>query len=284
MIRLSLVQTSIKKGWNLMQYKFVAIDLDDTLLADDLKISPETINAIQDAVEKGVHITLATGRMYQSAAKFAKEININIPIITYQGAYVKNIIDQKVVYQKLLPFDITIDIITKLKEKKKAVQVYLNDKLYTDKDNQYAEKYSKVSMVDYYIADDLIKLVKEKGIEPMKILVIDEPEKISKMSDEFNGIYGDKINITVSKPRFLEFSHAQATKGQAIFYLTQKLGIKLDEVIAIGDSFNDLDMIQMAGLGVAMKNAHPRVKAVADYITKTNNDHGVAEVLKKFIR
>lgn len=273
-----------KKGVNKkMKYKFVAIDLDDTLLADDLTISPQTIEAIQEAVKKGVFITLATGRMYQSAVKFAREIHLDVPIITYQGAYVKNVQSEEILYQRLMPYEISKEIISTLKEKKKVVQIYLNDELYVEKDHPYIHKYSQISRVPYRTVENLIAAMEESGTTPMKIITIDEPEEIERMLETFKPHYQDQLHITISKPHFLEFSHPEATKGQAIQYLAERIGITLDEVIAIGDSYNDLDMIQIAGLGVAMENGHPDIKAIANYITKTNNDHGVWEVLQKFI-
>ncbi len=266
-----------------MKYKLVAIDLDDTLLADDLTISPQTIDAIQETIKKGVVVTLATGRMYQSAKKYAKEINLDVPIITYQGAYVKNVLSEEILYQKLMPSDVSIEIITTLKEMNKVVQIYLEDELYVEKEHPYIQKYSKLSQVPYHIVDDLVEIIKQKERLPMKILTIDEPEKIKEMLELFTPLYQNKVHITISKPQFLEFSHPEATKGQAIQYIANKMGITLDEVIAIGDSYNDRDMLQIAGLGVAMENGHPDIKEIANYITKTNNDHGVWEVLQKFI-
>lgn len=267
-----------------MEYKLVAIDLDDTLLSDDLKISPQTIKAIQETIEKGVTVTLATGRMYKSAVQYAEEIELNVPIITYQGAYVKNIGDGEVLYERKLSFEASIDIISKLKERgEKNIQIYLDDELYADKENMYVTEYGRVTNVNYHIVDDLITFIANSKVLPLKILVIDEPSEIKHMYKEFNQIYNEEINITISKPHFLEFSHKEATKGQAIKYLADKLGISLEQVIAIGDSYNDLDMIQVAGLGVVMENGYDEVKKYANYITKTNNDHGVFEVLSKFI-
>ncbi len=266
-----------------MRYRFVAIDLDDTLLSDDLMISPSTIRAIQEAVKKGVTITLATGRMFQSAKQFAEKININVPIITYQGACIRNIYDKGALYQRLLPKNIAVDVISKLKKNGKKVQIYIDDELIVEKDNPYIHQYSKVTNVNYQVVDDLGEEIKLRNKQPLKILTIDKPEEIKKMEIEYREIYRNKMHITISKPHFLEFSHLEATKGQAIAYLTKKMGISLDEVIAIGDSYNDYDMIKMAGLGVAMENANPDIKKIADYITKTNNDEGVTEVLNRYI-
>jgi len=265
-----------------MRYKLVAIDLDDTLLADDLSISAQTIDVIHEAVAKGVLVTLATGRMYKSAVKYAKQINLNVPIITYQGAYIKNVLDGKELYKRLIPYDYSIDILRRLKEMKKMIQVYINDELYVQKDNLYIKDYIKITQVNYHVVDDLLEIIDNNSL-PFKILAIDTPDQILIMLKEFRELYKDKLNVNTSKPNFLEFSNIEASKGQAIKYLASKQDILMEEVVAIGDSYNDFDMIKMAGLGVAMENSHPRIKEIANYVTKTNNDHGVWEVFQKFI-
>ena len=265
-----------------MRYKLVAIDLDDTLLADDLSISAQTIDVIHEAVAKGVLVTLATGRMYKSAAKYAEQINLNVPIITYQGAYIKNVLDGKELYKRLIPYDYSIDILRRLKEMKKMIQVYINDELYVQKDNLYIKDYIKITQVNYHVVDDLLEIIDNNSL-PFKILAIDTPDQILIMLKEFRELYKDKLNVNTSKPNFLEFSNIEASKGQAIKYLASKQDILMEEVVAIGDSYNDFDMIKMAGLGVAMENSHPRIKEIANYVTKTNNDHGVWEVFQKFI-
>ncbi len=265
-----------------MKYKLVAIDLDDTLLDDDLSISAQTIDVIQEAVAKGVVVTLATGRMYKSAVKYAKQLNLNVPIITYQGAYIKNVLDGKELYKKYISYVYSIDILKRLKEMNKAIQVYINDELYVQTGNPYIEDYSRLTQVNYHIVDDLFELIDENRL-PYKIIAIDKPEEVLHMLKEFKKLYRDKLNVNTSKPNFLEFSNIEASKGQAINFLAYQNNISMEEVIAIGDSYNDLDMIEMAGLGVAMENSHPRIKEAADYVTKTNNDHGVWEVFQKFI-
>lgn len=265
-----------------MNYKLVAIDLDDTLLADDLSISPQTVDVIQDAVANGIIVTLATGRMYKSAVKYAKQLNLNVPIITYQGAYIKDVFDEKELYKKYIPYDYAIDILYRLREFNKAIQIYIDDELYVLSGNTYIENYSKITQVNYHLVDNLSDLIDENKL-PYKIIVIDEPHKILNMLKGYKKLYRGKINVNTSKPNFLEFSNIEATKGQAINFLAHKNNISMKEVIAIGDSYNDLDMIRMAGLGVAMENSHPKIKEVADYVTKTNNDNGVWEVFRKFI-
>lgn len=266
-----------------MNYQLVAIDLDDTLLADDLTISPQTIEAIHQAIEKGITVTFATGRMYQSAVQYAKQIELDVPIITYQGALIKNVLSGEVLFEQLLDEVHAISIIEQLRAKNHHIQIYLNDEIYLEKDHSFARDYSKASNVPYHIVDDLIGTMKELKTTPTKILTIDDPKVIRKLEQDLQVQYGDLCHVTISKPNFIEITHKEATKGKAIEYLASLKGISLDQVIAIGDSMNDRDMLLIAGLGVAMGNAHPEIKAMANYITKSNNDHGVWEVFQKFV-
>ena len=266
-----------------MNYKLVAIDLDDTLLANDLTISPQTIEAMREAERKGVTVTLATGRMFQSAAQYAKDLKLDVPIITYQGAYIRNALSGEVVFERLVPYDLSIQLLEDLKAKQKHIQIYLNDELYVEQDNEYIKDYAKASNVPYIVVDDMIAEMKNSGTLPIKILVIDDPKEIQTIANQYRQDYDQQLHITISKPHFLEITHPEATKGKAIEFLVEQKGITMEQVIAIGDSYNDLDMIELAGLGVAMENARPEVKEAADYITKSNNDHGVWEVFKKFV-
>ncbi len=266
-----------------MDYQLVAIDLDDTLLADDLTISPQTIEAIHQAIEKGVTVTFATGRMYQSAVQYAKKIQLDVPIITYQGALIKNVLSGEVLFERLLDEALAISIIKELRAKNHHIQIYLHDEIYLEKDHSFARDYSKASNVPYHVVDDLIQTMREMKTTPAKILTIEEPAAIQEIHQEFQIQFGNSCHITISKPHFMEITHKEATKGKAIEYLAHLKGITLDQVIAIGDSMNDRDMLEVAGLGVAMGNAHPEIKAMANYVTKTNNDHGVWEVFQKFV-
>jgi len=266
-----------------MNYRLVAIDLDDTLLADDLTISPQTVEAMREATKQGVLVTLATGRMFQSAVQYAKSIQLDVPIITYQGAYIKNVLSEEVVFERLVPFDLSAIIIQDLRKKNKHIQIYLNDQLYVEQDNDYIRGYSKASNVPYIVVDDLLEQMNESQTEPIKILIIDDPVEIQKLKEEYQQEYKESLHVTLSKPHYLEITHIEATKGNAIRFLAEQKGITMEQVIAIGDSYNDRDMIELAGLGVAMENARQEIKDIANYVTKTNNDHGVWEVFQKFV-
>ncbi len=263
-----------------MDYKLIAIDLDDTLLNDDLRISDNNKESIVKAVEQGVMVTIATGRMFAATLPYIKELNLNIPVITYQGALIKNLATDEVILHNTLPLKYAKQIIEICNEDKLHLQAFIDDAFYYNEDNEYSKTYSKIIGIEGNEVGDLLSFVTN---EPTKMIIIDEPNVIQQLKHKFIGIFGDRIHITSSKPKYLEFTHADANKGKSIEFLCSMYNIRREETIAIGDSYNDLTMIKYAGLGVAMGNSPDDVKSHADYVTKSNNEDGVSQVINNFI-
>lgn len=261
------------------EIKLIAIDLDDTLLRNDLTISPRAKNAIQRAVEKGTAVTLATGRMFRSALPFALELGLDLPLITYQGALVKYA-DGKEVYNRPLRIDTTMELLRFIKPYQYHINLYINDELYMENDSPEGQRYLKIARVPVHFVDNLEENTKS---EPSKIVIIAQPHDLERLHKDLDGTFADKVNITRSKPHFLEISHLEATKGQALQRLAESRNLTAQQVMAIGDSMNDLDMIQYAGFGVAMENALPEIKKYARYVTKHNDDDGVAEIIEQHV-
>lgn len=261
-------------------YKLIAIDLDDTLLNTELKISPRNKKYIQRAQDAGIHVTLATGRMYCSALPYAKELGLNLPLITYQGALVKEAHTGKVLIHHPIPLDLAREIIQRGQNLGYHINVYVNDTLYVEKITPAALDYQRIAGIPAHPVGNLLEFVKE---DPTKVLLAGGPEELTELAQELTQQYGPSLHICKSKPHFLEFSHPLATKGHALDLLAKGWGLTPDQVIAIGDAPNDLEMIQYAGLGAVMANGEPTVKAKADYITQSNDNDGVAEVIEKFV-
>ena len=262
------------------RYRLVAIDLDDTLLTDDLTITEGTRRALAAAAAQGGVVTIATGRMFASAARIAGGLGLNVPIITYQGALVKNLLDGRVLYERTVPTEPALAIVEYAAERGLHLQGYVDDRMYAVADNDKSRAYAALSGVTYETADDFTPLVRRGAL---KLLIIDEPEKLDRMLDELRGRTGGAVHITKSKPHFLEILHPEATKGHALMHLARHFGISREETIGIGDSWNDRELIEMAGLGVAMGNAVEALKAIADYVAAGNNEEGVREVIEKFV-
>jgi len=261
-------------------YKLIAIDLDGTLLTDELTITPRTIQAIQKAVELGTVVTIATGRMYPSAKQFAQQLGIQVPVITYQGAIIKNIADDEVLYERLIPADIAQKLVDIAEEKNLHLQVYQDDILYGAEENDKLIAYAEKSKVPYQIEPDFSKLAPQ-GFT--KALFIEEPEIIEALQDELCTLFGERAHVAKSFVNYLEVTHPEANKGSALLHLASKLGIDRTETIGIGDNHNDIELIETAGLGVAMGNAVQALKDIADYTSLSNNEEGVCHTIEKFV-
>ncbi|HHT65473.1 MAG: Cof-type HAD-IIB family hydrolase [Caldicoprobacterales bacterium] len=263
-----------------MNYRLIAIDLDDSLLGNDLKISEANRKALFAARKKGVHITIATGRMLDSALPYIHELNISIPVITYQGAYLKDTQTGDTLIKKSVPMDYTQKIIEECKKQNLHLQVYNESTYFFEKENYYSRLYHKATGIQGEEAKDLIGVLQE---EPIKLIIIDEQQKIARLSQYFEEQFGDVLQVLISKPIYLEFTNKEATKGNALAKLGEMLEIPREEIIAIGDSYNDISMIEYAGLGIAMGNAPDHVKSYAQYVTKGNDESGIADAIRRFI-
>lgn len=261
-------------------YKMIAIDLDGTLLNDELTVTKDTMAAIRQSRELGVVVTIATGRMYPSAQRIALELGLDAPMITYQGAMIKSATSGEVLRERVVPFEIAQKCIHLAAEKQMHIQVYQDDVLYSAVDNEQVKAYSKEVGVGYKVEPDLLKLAKN-GF--MKLLFIDEPEALAPVQEELQAVLGDEACIEKSKLRYLEVTHPEANKGSALSFLAEELGIDRSQVIGIGDNHNDTELVKAAGFGIAMGNAVDELKELADYTSLSNNEEGVLHVLNKFI-
>ncbi len=260
----------------------VATDLDDTLLNENWEISPRNIKAIRRAVEEGVRVTLATGRMAVSSRRYARELGLDVPIITYHGALVEQALSGEVLYRKVIPSDLATEIVDYLLRKEVHTQIYIKDRVFVAKANDYSRDYGKMASVEVEEEDVLKLLEKEpEGLE--KILCIGDKAELKKVGDELRNIYAERLHFTSSKPYFFDMTHPEVNKGTALKALAEGWNINQEEVMAIGDSINDREMITYAGIGVAVENAHPEIKKIADYVTLSNRADGVAQAIETFV-
>ncbi|MCK8824072.1 Cof-type HAD-IIB family hydrolase [Fuchsiella alkaliacetigena] len=263
-------------------YKLLAIDIDDTLLSDELVLTSEIKQTIQAAITQGVEVTLATGRMYSSALPYAQQLELQAPIITYNGALVKSPVSKEVFKHQPISLELAQQVATLAASEDWHLNIYQDDQLYVNKMGVEVKEYEqiagiKATLIEGALADFLTTA-------PTKLLVLAKDfEEARQINLKLQEVFAERLSVTKSKDRFVEIMQAGVSKGVALLDLARDLGIDYKEVIAIGDSLNDLEMIKEAGLGVAVANANPELKEEADYITASNEENGVAEVIKKFI-
>lgn len=264
----------------MQKYKLVAVDLDDTLLDEQLRLTERVKEAVAAVRAAGVLFTFSTGRMFCSAVPYAKELGLDLPLITYQGALVKNALSGEVFRHRPLSLPFAREIVARVHELGYHLNTYLDDALYMEKDTEEGRRYTGISGIMPELVGDLLKVLDRA---PTKVLAIAEEALLDQLSEEMMAKYAGAVHVCKSKPYFLEFSHAQATKGYALKELAEYFGIKREEVIAVGDSYNDLEMLEYAGLGAVVANARDDLKKKADYVTSAPNGDGVVEVLEKYV-
>jgi len=262
--------------------RLVAMDLDDTLLRDDWTISPRVVKAIQKAQAQGVKMTIATGRMPISTRPYAEQLRVDVPIITYHGAMIQQVLSREILFRRVIPSALAAQIVEHVTKLGIYGQVYLKDRVVAPKLNEWSREYSRIASVHIEEADLSVLLSQEpEGVE--KILLIAEESVLDQLTPSLNQCYGEKVHITKSKPHFLEITDCSVNKGVALAALAKRFGIAQQDVMAIGDSFNDLEMIQYAGVGVAMGNARSEIKEQADFVTFSNEEDGVAEAIERYV-
>jgi Cof subfamily protein (haloacid dehalogenase superfamily) len=266
-----------------MNYKMIVLDLDDTLLQDDLTISERTKNALMEAQEMGVKVVLASGRPPYGMWPIAKELSLGeygSYILGFNGGEIIDCQTNEVLYSSTLTLDDVRELYNISRQEEVYIHTYVGEEIITDQGNPYTDIESTLTGMSIKVVDNFIEGVK---VPVVKVLMVDEPEKLVPVENKLKNVLNDKYSIMRSKPYFLEFTNKGITKGESLRQLIQKLGIEQEEVIAIGDSYNDLTMIEFAGLGVAMGNAPDDIKEKANYVTDTNMNDGVAKVVEEFV-
>ncbi len=264
-----------------MGYKLLVTDIDGTLTDEDHNIVPLNKEALEKAKDLGLYVTLATGRRPESAKRFVEELKISCPIIVYNGAGIYDFKKGKFLHKEILPKDAATLAISLLEEYPELTPfIYYDHGSFTREENETVREYKRKDKIELIYERDLLGLVKKET--PIKIMIIGNRAILDKFYDEISK-YKIDVNFTNSEINYLEILPGRASKGNMLKLLVSILGITLDEVIAIGDKDNDISMVEIAGLGVAVGNATPKLKEVADYIAPSGAEGGVWNVIEKFL-
>ena len=269
----------LKQNKGLIMIKMIATDIDGTILKWGLDFTPAMKNCVKKLKEAGVKMVLVTGRMHCATLPVARELGLDTPIVSYQGGLIKDC-ENNTLYQKNLDAHYAKEIIQWARENNIHINLYLDDKLYVEQDNEIVKSYTDGKFIDYTVCsfDDLeIKDVN-------KILAIDltDPEKVTGWVNELKAKYPE-LYIVKSTPYFCEIGCCDAKKSLGVQYLCDMWGIKREEVLTIGDQNNDIDLVQCGGIGVAMGNGTPELKECADFITDTVENDGFVKAVEKFV-
>jgi len=263
--------------------KLIASDVDDTLLTDKLTLGEENIAAVTEALEQGLMFTFATGRMYTSALPFAKTLNLapDVPLICYNGALIQRV-SGEIIYEAPLSHELALDIVKYTTSQGWTTNVYYKDELYVSEINDDVEYYLTIADVPTHEVGDLVSFLQDGKKEPSKVLIVSPVGLNEGRLALLEERYAHTAYVLQSKSRFVEMTSLEANKAKALEWLTKHLGLTMADVLAIGDSNNDVEMLRQAGIGVAVANAVSDAKKAADHIVSTNNKSGVAQAIRNF--
>jgi Cof subfamily protein (haloacid dehalogenase superfamily) len=263
-----------------VKYKLMAVDIDGTLLNNQGNITEATRHAIRLGVESGLIFTISTGRPIQGVEHFNEALGLDLPYITYNGSMVVMGKSRDVLYEQKMDPEDARSIYGLGVEYGATVIVWAHNVLYVNRLSEDAILYSKAARQAALLMEEPAAVL-ESGVS--KILWIDTIPNIDRDLKEVGGRLSGNVNYHTSNPIYLEFVDKKASKAIAMEKLGEHFGIRREEMIAVGDGFNDLSMIEYAGLGVAMANAVDEIKSKADYVTLSNEEDGVAHVIRKFV-
>ena len=264
-------------------FRAIALDLDGTLTNHDKVVTPRTRQALLKAQELGTVIILASGRPTYGIVPVAECLELEKRggyILSYNGGNIVNAKTGEKLFSQFLP-DAVIPILYKYaKEKNHALLGYAGNEIITEMpDDQYVKEESRINKMNIRKVDNLLDALEP---HPTKLLMTGAPTDMIKAEEELVEILGEKMDIFRSAPFFLELVPKGIDKAQSLLRLLSKINLTPADLMAFGDGYNDLSMLKLAGVGVAMANAAPEVRADADYVTLSNEEDGVAEALLHF--
>lgn len=259
--------------------KLIATDIDGTLLKLDFTFNHAVIDCIKKLRQQGVKISLVTGRMHQCTNFIADELGLSdMPVVSYQGGLVVQ--GGKVLYEKNLNPQYAREIINWAKAKNIHVNLYMNDELYVEHDDEAIRRYTDERKCNFHVVNfDDVKLDR---VNKMLLIDFQNAQAVTEYQKYLASKYED-LHIVKSTPYFCEICNQEATKKDAVEFLKKYWNLKDDEVLTIGDQNNDISLLQAGGISVAMGNGTEELKAVADYVTDTVDNDGFVKAVERFI-
>jgi Cof subfamily protein (haloacid dehalogenase superfamily) len=228
----------------------------------------------------GIHVILVTGRMFQSVRRYAREAGIDNPVVCYQGAVVAEPVSGRWLRHQPIPLHLARETIAALNEEGFGPNCYVDDELYVAEITPQAKQYADFQDLVLHPVGDLLAWLEEP---PTKLVVIDDAQILQTLKERMLERFDGRLYISTSLPYFLEFASPDVTKASGLAFVAEHLGFSREGTVAFGDGENDLELVDWAGFGVAVANAHELVKERADFVCPSVSEEGVAQVLEAYL-
>ena len=258
----------------------LACDLDRTLIAADVELRPRTQAAIAAARAAGILVLIATGRMFRSVRPYALRAGIVEPLVCYQGAVVADPVSGEFLRHIPLPLEEAHEVIEATADLGHTVLCYVGDELFVARETPASDAYAHFQELTVNVVGDLRAWLTE---QPTKLVTVGAPEDMDALEVVMKARFDGRLYIAKSLPHFLEFAAPEVTKAAGLAFLAERLGFSREGTVAFGDGENDVELLEWAGYGVAVANAHERVLAVADFVCPPVDEEGVAQVIEALL-
>jgi len=249
-------------------------------MGEDAVIRPRTVDAIGRAREAGIRVLVVTGRMYRSVLPYLHATGIDDPVVCYQGAVVADPRTGEFLRHVPVPLDAAREVVAMVEAEGFHLNAYVDDELYVAEVTQEARDYADFQGIPINPVGPLLDWLDRP---PTKLVAVGTPEETSALEERAKAQFGPRLFISKSLPYFLEFASPEVTKGSGLAFVAERLGFDAARTVSFGDGENDVELLEWAGFGVAVANAHPRVLAVADLVAPRDVEEGVAQVIEAYL-
>ena len=249
----------------LVRPDLVASDLDGTLLTPALEVSAELPGALAALAAAGVPFLICTGRMFCSARRVAAQLGLHRgPVVCYQGAMIADLETGEQLLHRRMDEEVAVEVVLRLRALGRHLNAYIDDQLYVEKLDEWARRYAEHAEVGIELVDDLAAAVAARP--PTKFVVLSEPADVDVLLPQLQEEWGERLFVARSQPSYIELAAPGVSKSGALQWLCERDGLRRARTVTCGDAQNDLDMLRWAGLGVAVAEAAPEVRAAADLV------------------
>jgi Cof subfamily protein (haloacid dehalogenase superfamily) len=255
-------------------------DLDRTLIAGDAEFTSRTLAAMTAARDAGIHVLIATGRMFRSVRPYLELGDLTDPVVCYQGALVADPGSGDYLLHEPIPLDVAREAIAQLETAGYPPNCYVDDGLAVSTQTPYSEAYAAFQHIPVAEVGDLLGWLDRP---PTKLVAVGEPPDLATLRAELQGRFDGRLYLTTSLPWLLELGHPGVSKATGAAFVARRLGLEQERIVAFGDGENDVEMIEWAGFGISVELGHERLRESADWICPGPEDDGVARVIEAFL-
>jgi Cof subfamily protein (haloacid dehalogenase superfamily) len=243
-------------------------------------LRPRTIRAIERARAAGIHVIVVTGRMYRSVVPYLEQAKLDDPVVCYQGAVVADPTNGEFLRHVPIPRAVALEAMDAVIDAGFHLNCYVDDELYVAEETPEARAYADFQDIEIHVVGDLREWL---HADPTKLVAVGAPSDLDALEAELKPRFGGRLFISKSLPYFLEFAHPDVSKGSGLAFVAERLGFTAEETVACGDGENDRELLDWAGYGVAVANAHEEILARADLVVPSVEKEGVALLIEAYL-